>query len=154
MLEVWSWTLFNERKYLIPISLLVSFSLTLFCRNKSRKKCFKVFGFAFVIGTLCNYFFFVILRHIEPGTTWNILSTYLLKNSVLWSFYTMINFLILRSMWGILHLCKIKKRLYVVVLLPVYSLFIIFYPWIEFYEACLFHPFLNAILDMIPDIKY
>lgn len=154
MAELRYWLIWNDLKYLIPISLILIFGLTYLFRNKNWKKCILCSVVTFIIGTLCHYFFFVFVYHLKPGLTWHILSTDLLYEAISWSFYTILNFLILRFMLGILHLCKAKKAVCIIILLPVCCLYVIFYIFIWAYESRLFGPLLYSILDRIPEVFY
>jgi len=150
------WLIYNSYKYLTPISLILIFTLTYLYRNKSWKKCIRCFGVAFLIGTLCNHFFFVWVLQLKPGLTagHDILLRDYLEKAVDWSFYTMLNFLLLRSVLGILHLCRAKKAVCIIVLLPVCYLYIMFYLLIEIYESYLFDPFLHPICNKIAEMLY
>ena len=154
MAELRDWLIWNDYKYLIPVSLVLIFTLTYLFRNKSWKKCIQCFAIGFIASTLCHYFFFVLVRHLKPGLSWRILSTDLLLKAIDWSFYAMLNFLVLRSVLGILHLCKAKKAVCILILLPVCSMYIMFYLLIRVYESYLFGPLLSSIFDRIPEFRY
>lgn len=154
MAELQHWLIWNQLKYLIPTSLILIFSLTYLCRNKNWIKCILCFVVAFILGTICHHYFFVWVYHLKPGLTWHILSTSLLKDAIEWSFYTMLNFLILRSVLGILHLCKAKRAVRIIILLPVCCLYVMFYILIVVYESYLFDPPLYSILNRIPEFRY
>jgi len=144
------WLIYNRYKYLTPISLILIFTLTYLYRNKSWKKCIRCFGVAFPIGTLCNFFFSMFVLQLIPKFPWQkILAVGYLSKAVDWSFYTMLNFLLLRSVVGVLHLCKANKAVCVIVLLPVCCFLSMFYLVIVIYEGNLFDPLLHPIFNKI-----
>lgn len=154
MAELRNWLIFKHYLYLVPTSLILIFGLTYLFRNKNWKKCILCFVVAFIIGALCHHFFYVFVYHLKPGLTWHIFSTSLLKEAISWSFYTMLNFLILRSVLGILRLCRAKRAIRIIVLLSVCCLYAMFYPFIKAYESYLFGPLLYSILNRIPELRY
>ena len=154
--ELRHWLIWNNRSYLIPISLILIFTLTFLFRNKSWKKCIVCFAVGFLTGILCYHLFFVWVLQLKPGLTagHDMLIRDYLKRAIDWSFYTMLNFLLLRSVLGILHLCRAGKAVCIIVLLPVCCLYIMFYFLIEFYESYLFDPLMHLIYNAIIEIFY
>lgn len=154
MAKLRNWLIFNHYIYLIPTSLILTLSLTYLFRNKNWKICIRCFVIAFIMSTLCHHFFYVFVYHLKPGLTWHIFSTSLLKDAIDWSFYPLLNFLILRSILGILRLCRAKKAVRIIIFLLICCLYVMFYVLIWVYESRLFDPLLYLILNRIPEFRY
>lgn len=140
------WLLYNQYVYDTPISIILILTMTILFRKKSWKKCGIAFLLTFIICTLIYYSFFVIIYYITPpGPAW-IFSMLLLKESIHWSFYIIVNLILWRLIMAFYYRVLPNKRAFVIVVSISFVLFALFYIFILIFEKDLFSPQLPSTI--------
>lgn len=107
--------IFEYYLYLIPISIVLVFTLTFLYRKKSWKECGKAYLWTFIISSCLHYAFYAIVYQLLLDPKWHVLSMGLVKDAVNWSYNNLINLIVLRLiMKGLQRMIPVKFICYVV----------------------------------------
>lgn len=154
-LKLCIWLNYNQYVYDMPISIILILTMTIILRKKSWKKCGISFLKTFIICTLIHYSLFLFVhKNIPPAPTWRIFSMSLLKDSIHWSFFIIINLILWRLIMAFYYKVLPNKLAFIAVVSISFVLFALFYIFILIFEEKLFCPLLHPIFDLIPDIWY
>lgn len=146
-----TWLLLYDNKYLIPIFIVLVFTLTFLYRKKNWKECAKAFLLTFLLSACIHYCFFAIVHHFPPAAKWRILSMLLVDEAVQWGYHIFINLIILRLVVEVIRLLVPIKIVSYVVFIFVSCVYLLIY--ILFFQAILDVP-LIPFFYLIPDITY
>lgn len=146
-----NWLLYNSFLYEAPISLIIILTMTYFYQKKNYEECEKAYIITFAACSCIHYIFYVIVYHLPPHpATWKILNTNLLKDSVKWSLYIIVDIVIWRFIMLFAHRFITNRKLLYAVLITLCSLYILFYG-ILFYKSDILGPLVYRISCLIPE---
>lgn len=160
-LKLCIWLNYNQYVYDTPISIILILTMTIIFRKKSWKKCGIGFLKTFIICILIYYSLFLFIYktirpvfNIPPAYTWRIFSMPLLKDSIHWSFFIIINLILWRLIMTFYYRVLPNKFAFIAAVSISFVLFALFYIFILIFENKLFCPLLHPIFNLIPDIYY
>lgn len=117
------WLDYHEYEIDMPIAIILILTMTILFRKKSWKKCCLAFLLTFVICIFICYFFLSFLHPLPLGTEWKIYSMNLLKDSIHWSFFIIINLILWRLTMAFFYRVLPNKRAFVTVVCIMFLLY-------------------------------